>query len=154
MRYAAIGGAFAGLVLVVGCTGGDPDLPAPEPTGRAAELCPGFMDALPDALLGEQREEVQPESEFVAGWGSPAILLRCGVERPDALKPDSQLVVINDIAWLGVPTDQPITFTAVGRQAYVELTVPESYDLDPAESLLDVSDLTEEHLPTLPAGEL
>ncbi|PSK95600.1 uncharacterized protein DUF3515 [Murinocardiopsis flavida] len=154
MRHAALGAAVAGLALLAGCTGGDPDLPAPEPTGRAAELCPGLMGALPDSLLGEQRKDVSPDSEYVVGWGSPAIMLRCGVDRPKELRPESELVVINDIAWLGVPTERPVTFTAVGRHAYVELTVPESYDLDPAESLLDVSDLVEEHLPALPAGEL
>lgn len=154
MRRAAIGGALAAVLVLAGCTEGDPDLPAPEPEGRDADLCRTLMDALPGSLLGEERREVEPDSEFVTGWGDPAVILRCGVDRPAELKPASELLVVNDIAWLGVPADDPTTFTAVGRGVYVELTVPASYEALPAESLPDVSDSIEKNVPALPDGEL
>jgi hypothetical protein len=54
------------------------------------------------------------------------VVLRCGVARPAALSPTSQLIVVNRVAWL--PEDRPqwYVFTTVGRTAYVELLVPRS----------------------------
>ncbi|GAA3750366.1 hypothetical protein HDA32_001017 [Spinactinospora alkalitolerans] len=152
MRRAATGGALVGLMLLAGCSS-DVEMPAPAPGDQAAESCRALMAGLPDSLYGQERVTVRPDPEFAAAWGSPAIALRCGVQRPEGLRPDSQLTVVNDVAWLPQPTDRPTLYTAVGHQAYVEMTIPPSYS-PPADALIEISDLITENVPALPAGEL
>lgn len=140
-----------GLALLCGCGAVQVEPPSPGP--EAAERCAALVARLPDSLYDEDRVPVQPDSDLVAAWGSPAITLRCGVERPAALQPASHLVVVNDIAWLGEPEDAPVQYTAVGREAYVELALPPEYT-PPALGLVTVSELIEAEIPALPAGEL
>ncbi|MFC7327836.1 DUF3515 domain-containing protein [Marinactinospora rubrisoli] len=153
MRRAAAGGALAVLFLLAGCAAGEVEVPAPAPQGRAADLCRTLVDQVPGTLFGQERIPVRPESEFVAAWGSPTIALRCGVPRPEGLRPDSQLTVVNEISWLPQPADRPNLYTAVGREAYVELSIPPSYT-PPAEALVAIGGLIGREIPALPAGEL
>ncbi|GAB3208132.1 DUF3515 domain-containing protein [Marinactinospora thermotolerans] len=152
-RRLTLGPVLAGTVLVAGCSGGVVEVPPPDPDERAAQLCQGLMERLPDSLFGEEQVRVEPASRFVAAWGSPTVALRCGVERPAGLQPDSELMVINEIAWLPQPADSPNLYTAVGREAYVEMSIPPSYS-PPAEGLTAISDLIVEEIPALPAGTL
>ncbi|RCV54036.1 DUF3515 domain-containing protein [Marinitenerispora sediminis] len=153
MRRAAAGGTLAVAVLLAGCAAGEVEVPAPAPQGRAADLCRTLVDQAPDTLFGQERVAVRPDSEFVAAWGSPTIALRCGVPRPEGLRADSELTVVNEIAWLPQPADRPNLYTAVGREAYVEMSIPPSYT-PPAEALVAVGDLIAREVPALPAGEL
>ncbi|MEY9213568.1 DUF3515 domain-containing protein [Thermobifida halotolerans] len=139
------------LALVGGC--GTVRMEPPDPDARTAELCRAVMARLPDSLYGQERVSVEPDSDLVAAWGSPTIAVRCGVERPAGLRLDSQLLSVNDVAWLPEPADSPTLFTAVGREAYVELTLPATYT-PPAAALTTLSDLVREEIPALPAGEL
>ena len=66
-------------------------------------------------------------SAYAAAWGDPRIVLRCGVQVPDAYRPDAQMVVVNDIAWFGEQGPDGYTFTAVGRTPLVEVFVPDRY---------------------------
>ncbi|TDQ53664.1 DUF3515 domain-containing protein [Actinorugispora endophytica] len=141
----------AGLLLLSGC--GAVRMQPPEPDERTAGLCRALVDRLPETLYEQDRVAVQPDSDLVAAWGSPTIALRCGVERPEGLLPDSQLTVVGEVAWLGEPADSPSLYTAVGREAYVELTLPATYT-PPALALATISGLVEEEVPALPAGEL
>jgi hypothetical protein len=54
--------------------------------------------------------------------------MRCGVERPKALKATSQLNTVNGIDWLVEERDGGHVFTTVARAAYVEVTVPAAHD--------------------------
>ncbi|WP_255280697.1 DUF3515 domain-containing protein [Actinomadura madurae] len=101
-------------------------VPVPSPDTATSRLCAGLR--LPEKVHGEKRRDTSPGSPLTAAWGSPAIALRCGVPRPATLEPTSELVTINGIDWFGMPADRPVTFTAVGRQAYVEVTVPPKYN--------------------------
>ncbi len=139
------------LALVSGC--GAVRMEPPEPDARTAELCRAMMARLPEALYEQERVAVVPDSELVAAWGSPTIAVRCGVERPAGLRPDSQLLSVNDIAWLPEPADSPTLFTAVGREAYVELTLPATYTPSGV-ALTVLSDLVAEEIPALPPGKL
>lgn len=132
----AIGLLAIPVVLVAGCGTGAVDVPAPSPGPSALGLCRKLHDRLPGHVHGESRRSVRPDSELVAAWGSPAIALRCGVGRPRALRPTSVLAVVDGVSWLPVPEDRPTTFTAVGRRAYVEVTVPSEYS-PPGEVLTD-----------------
>jgi hypothetical protein len=132
----AAGGA---LVLLAGCGTGSVEVPVPRPPTWIAQVCQGFRGRLPQKLHGRSRRTTTPTSPLVTAWGSPAIVVRCGVPRPTALHPTSDLVVINGVNWLPVPPDRPVTFTAVGRQVYVEVTVPAAYQ-PPGDVLIELGD--------------
>ncbi|WP_285732335.1 DUF3515 domain-containing protein [Nocardiopsis sp. ATB16-24] len=147
-------GAVAILALVAtGCGASTVRMEPPETDAATAAVCSDLVSALPDTLLGAERARVRPDSELTAAWGDPAIGLRCGVERPVALTPTSYLEEVNGVPWLPQPEDAPTLYTAVGHEAYVELSVPPSHGA-PAAALTTVSDLISEHVPPLPDGEL
>ncbi|GAB3984316.1 hypothetical protein GCM10029978_093630 [Actinoallomurus acanthiterrae] len=115
-------------VFAAGCGAGEVEVPAPSPPASAVSLCRTLRDRLPQRLHGLKRRDTTPRSPYVTAWGSPAIAVRCGVPRPAGLQNlTAQLAVINGVSWLPQPPDRPVTFTAVGRHAYVEVTVPGKY---------------------------
>lgn len=123
----------------------------PSPDAASQRLCAGLR--LPERVLGQSRRDTSPRSPLTAAWGSPAIALRCGVPRPAAMRPESQLVTINGVNWFPQPADRPVTFTAVGRQAYVEVTVPPKYD--PAgDVLIEIGEAIKATVPEKPEGQL
>lgn len=125
----------------------------PTPPPAVARLCDALRDRLPAKLHGRSRRATTPRSPLVTTWGSPAIMLRCGMPRPAALKPTSELVDINGVSWLPVPPDRPVTFTAVGRLAYVEVTVPSAYQ--PAgDVLIELAGPIKSAIPPTPDGSL
>ncbi|WP_017580711.1 DUF3515 domain-containing protein [Nocardiopsis valliformis] len=142
-RY--FGAALAVALVTAGCGTQTVQMQPPETDGQTAEACAALVADLPDTLLGADRATVQPESEIMAAWGDPPIGLRCGVPRPSTLNMESELLEVNDVAWFGQPEDEPTLYTAVEREAYVELTVPPSYGA-PAPALNTLSDLIDEHL--------
>lgn len=107
-----------------GCGIGSVEVPEPKPDATTAGICRKLR--LPDKVEGEQRRTVKPESPLTAAWGSPAIALRCGVPLPthNMLAPTA---MIDGVRWLPIPEDRPVTYTAVGRLAYVEVTIPRAY---------------------------
>ncbi|MCW2912049.1 MAG: hypothetical protein JWN52_117 [Actinomycetia bacterium] len=139
------------LLLAAGCGAGSVQVPLPSPDTTTSKLCAGLR--LPQKLHGQSRRSTQPKSPLVAVWGSPAIALRCGVGRPAALQPTSPLVTLNGIAWFGEPVDRPVTFTAVGRQAYVEVTVPTTIQ-PPGDVLIELTSAIKAALPEKADGEL
>lgn len=139
--------------MLVGCGGGPVQVPVPSADSDAMRLCETLRSRLPDRLLDQGRRTTTPESALVAAWGSPPMALRCGVPRPPALRPDSQLVEINGLPWFPQPGDRPVTFTAVGRQAYVEVTVPRRYGA-PGDALIELAPAITAAVPAKPDGEI
>lgn len=137
-------------LLLAGCGAGPVQVPPPRPDAATATLCRSLR--LPEKLHGLSPRPTEPKSPMISAWGSPAIAVRCGVGRPAALMPTSDLATINGVDWFPQPADRPTTFTALGRQAYVEVTVPAKYA--PAGDVL--IELTEaiKTLPKKPDGEL
>ncbi len=142
-RY--FGAVLAAVLVTAGCGNQTVQMQPPETDGQTTEACAALVADLPDTLLDADRATVQPESEVMAAWGDPPIGLRCGVDRPSSLEIDSVLEEVNGVAWLPQQGDPPTMYTAVEREAYVELTVPPSYGA-PAEALVQLSDLINEHL--------
>ena len=103
----------------------------------AVAACGTLMASMPSSLGDLSSRTVTPASSQVRAWGDPAVVLRCGVERPAALVPGSTDPQIS-IAPLGssaagVLWDQPdvesdgtapTVFTAVDRDVYIEVTIP------------------------------
>lgn len=111
----------------------------PTPTAAATSACQALHDALPASVDGAARRATSPASELTAAWGSPAVVLRCGVPRPAALEPTSQLVTINDVDWFPEQLSDGYRFTSYGRVADVEVRVPGRYapEVNPLVDLAD-----------------
>lgn len=148
LRSALVAGA---ALMAAACGDGAVQVPVPQPDAATQRLCEGLR--LPEKVHGQPRRDTSPKSPLTAAWGSPSIALRCGVPRPAALRPTSALVTINGIDWFGYPVDRPVTFTAVARQAYVEVTVPPKYN--PAgDVLIELGPSIKATIPKKPEGQI
>ncbi len=126
----------------------------PSPAAKAAGLCRDLHGQLPEKVDGLKRTDPGPASELTAGWGDPAIILRCGVERPpEMIDPEyakKNSVRVNDVAWLLQKHDDgSYTFTTGARLAYVEVTLPEERTGD---GLGPLTDFAEPIKKTVPKG--
>ncbi|MEZ0074293.1 DUF3515 domain-containing protein [Planotetraspora sp. GP83] len=113
--------AAAVLAAVTGCSS-TVRVEPPTPMGAAAAACRKLDAALPHRLDGLDRVASEPASPYVAVWGAGEIALRCGVERPAAMAATAEVSDINGIAWFADPR-KPTLFTAINREAYVEVTI-------------------------------
>ncbi|MGI5378465.1 DUF3515 domain-containing protein [Streptomyces sp. CA-251387] len=128
------------LITAAGCSSADDSASTavPSPDAKAGQLCRNLDKVLPAKVDGESREDPSPASALTAGWGDPAIILRCGVVRPPKmLDPkvaegrDADAVAggVNGVRWLMERQDDGAhRFTTALRRAYVEVTVPEGRD--------------------------
>jgi hypothetical protein len=128
------------LIAATGCSSADDNAPAavPSPDTKVTELCQNLDKVLPKKVDGLGREDPEPRSALTAGWGSPAIILRCGVERPPKMvdpkvalgdDPDAVGGGVNGVDWLMENQDDgSVRFTTASRLAYVEVSVPKGRD--------------------------
>ncbi|MEU6480615.1 DUF3515 domain-containing protein [Streptomyces sp. NPDC047017] len=132
LRHRLLGppAAFAALIITTGCSSSDDSATAavPSPDTAVAKLCRNLDRALPQKVDGLSRHDPRPASELTAGWGSPVIILRCGVPRPAAMNdPDADGAEVDGVGWLlQKQGDGSFRFTTTLRTAYVEVTLPES----------------------------
>lgn len=125
------------LIAVAGCSSADggATVAAPSPDARTAKVCRELHRVLPQKLDGRSRNDPEPRSAFTAGWGNPAIILRCGVVRPPKMvdprvaegrDPDAVAGGVDGVDWLmekqGAGTWR---FTTANRVAYVQVSLPE-----------------------------
>ncbi|HEU4676895.1 MAG TPA: DUF3515 domain-containing protein [Motilibacteraceae bacterium] len=99
----------------------------PSPSGSAAGTCRALHDVLPASVDGADRRSTSPAGDLTAAWGRPPVVLRCGVPRPAALEPTSQLVTIDGVDWFPEHLSDGYRFTSYGRVADVEVRVPGAY---------------------------
>jgi hypothetical protein len=100
----------------------------PDVTGAAALACSHLVDYLPSRLDGHHTRVVRPTSPLVHAWGSPPIVLRCGVPEPagySRLSP--QTATVDGVVWFQEISRTTVTWTAIRKSAYVALIVPTSY---------------------------
>lgn len=123
------------LTAVAGCSSADDGGSAavPSPDAAVTELCRTLDEALPRTVDGQSRRDPEPASPLTAGWGNPAIILRCGVPQPPKMVDpevaqgrDADAVAggVNGVDWLMEKRDGGgYRFTTAQRKAYVEVTV-------------------------------
>ncbi|WP_405627326.1 DUF3515 domain-containing protein [Streptomyces sp. NBC_00016] len=145
------------LFATAGCSSADDSASTvvPSPGANATKLCRNLDKVLPSKVDGESRHDPEPASALTAGWGGPAIILRCGVTRPpkmidpkvaDGTDPDAVAGGVNGVDWLMEKRDGGGSrFTTANRGAYVEVTVPESADSSGA--LVDLAPAIKKAIP-------
>ncbi|MDX3527326.1 DUF3515 domain-containing protein [Streptomyces sp. ID05-39B] len=145
------------LLAAVGCSSADGDVSAavPSPSATVTELCRNLDRTLPSAVDDQHRRDPSPASALTAGWGNPAIILRCGVERPPKMidpkvaeggDPDAVAGGVNGVDWLMEKEDDgAYRFTTASRLAYVEVTVPKGRDTSGA--LIDLAAAVKKAIP-------
>ena len=119
---------------------------APPANPAADAPCTKLLGALPIALPTSDGtlagRPAQSTWTYVAAWGQPPIELTCGVPRPSALTPGSstQLFSVNGangVYWLPVQHKKQTVWTTVDRAAYVQVSVPSSYQQPPLAPIAD-----------------
>lgn len=119
--------ALAVLLLLPGTAACGRAVTVDPPPAAATAACEALAAALPQTLRGEPRLAVTPDTGTTAAWGTPAIVWRCGVPRPTALAPTSQLVAVDGVDWFPELLSEGVRFTTVGRQPATELSVPAAH---------------------------
>jgi hypothetical protein len=106
----------------------------PNPPGAVVELCDHLGNQLPSTLNSLHDRVTEPESPLVHAWGSPAVVLRCGVSRPAGYSPAaSPTTAVDGVRWFQQVGPKIVTWTAIrrgpgGRGAtYLSLAVPTHY---------------------------
>ncbi|MEU6980564.1 MULTISPECIES: DUF3515 domain-containing protein [unclassified Streptomyces] len=122
------------LLAVAGCSspGAKASVPVPGPAAAEAAVCRSLAKELPATVAGLERSGTEPDSELTAAWGDAAIVLRCGVPRPEKMNdPQAQGIDADGVNWLYERRegDGP-RFTTTYRKAYVEVTLDKRYAHD------------------------
>jgi len=119
--------------------------------------CQRLLVALPATLPNggstlARRPLASPAPAGAAVWGGTAttdpVVLRCGIARPDELKPSSELLAVDGVNWLQVTGDDAATWYAVDRQVFVAVTIPSTSSTG---ALQTVSNVIAKTLPAIPA---
>ncbi|MFF0084371.1 DUF3515 domain-containing protein [Streptomyces canus] len=143
--------ALALLITVAGCSSADDSASAvvPSPGAGVTKLCRELDRVLPSKVDDQDRRDPEPASTLTAGWGDPAIILRCGVERPSKMDdPEADGVDANGVGWLLEEQDDgSFRFTTTLRKAYVEVTIPKDRAGDGMAPLVDLASPVKKAIP-------
>ncbi|MCX5051312.1 MULTISPECIES: DUF3515 domain-containing protein [unclassified Streptomyces] len=141
----------ATLITATGCSSADDSArtSVPGPGAKVTKLCQNLDKMLPSKVDGQDRRDPEPASALTAGWGDPAIILRCGVERPARMNdPEADGVEVDGVGWLLQKRDDgSFRFTTTLRTAYVEVTIPKDRTGDGMAPLVDLAPSTKKAIP-------
>jgi hypothetical protein len=142
---------LAALITAAGCSSsGDSATSAvPSPDTAVTKLCRNLDGNLPQKVDGLSRRDPRPASVLTAGWGSPAIILRCGVPRPAEMSdPEADAAEVDGVTWLlQKQGDGSFRFTTTLRLAYVEVTIPAKRTDRGVAPLVDLAPAVKEAVP-------
>ena len=133
-------------LLLAGACAVHVDPPAVDAATRTA--CRPVVKAVPDRLADQTSRSVSDDTR-AAAWGDPAIVLTCGVGRPDGFTRISACQNWNGVDWFipdGEFTDHPVdvTMTTIGRTPAIEVTVPRNY-WPPTSVMIDLGPTVKQH---------
>ncbi|MFI1015629.1 DUF3515 domain-containing protein [Streptomyces sp. NPDC020965] len=146
-RSVLLSASAVALLAVAGCSASDAATVAvPSPPPEQAALCAALHKELPKTVGGEKRTDPEPTSDLTAGWGDAAIVLRCGVPRPEKMNEATTGLEANGVDWMVEERAAGPRFTTTYREAYVEVTMDERYAHD-ATPLADLADAVRKTVP-------
>ncbi len=102
----------------------------PSPNAATQAACVKVFARLPVRLGQLTPRKTETDSSFVAAWGDPAIVVRCGVPKPAAFGTPAaaQLLDVNSVIWQPDPQRDQTVYTTVDRSVYIDVTVPAGAD--------------------------
>jgi hypothetical protein len=102
----------------------------PSPAPATTNACVQVFAKLPVQLGTLAPRRTDTDSSFVAAWGDPAVVVRCGVAKPAVFgSPDAaQLLDVNSVLWQPDPQQARTVYTTVDRSVYIEVSVPAGVD--------------------------
>lgn len=106
---------------------------APPANAAADAPCAQVLSALPVRLgpLAPRVVHARPDSPNVVAWGDPAVVLRCGVPRPDGFVPTSDVYNVGGVYWLAVKHKTDTVWTVIDRAVWVEVSIPQKQAFQP-----------------------
>jgi hypothetical protein len=136
------------LLAILGVAGCSPGLAVDAyPTEPDTRIdCKALFADAPRSVAGE--DSILVEGDHAVAWGAPAIVLRCGVEKPEALSRSSPCYPVGDVDWFAETTADGYLFTTVGRSFFVSVEVPRSYD-PASDALADLAGSIQKHDPVV-----
>jgi hypothetical protein len=141
-RHILTGGGLLLTLVLTGCSTASVD---EYPTVEGTEVdCKALLADVPRSVADQDNVDVP--GRIAAAWGDPPIILRCGVEKPDALTPSSRCFEVSDVGWLAETTADGYLFTTIGRAFHVSVEVPKAYD-PAADALADLAPTIKKHDP-------
>lgn len=100
----------------------------PSPSAADAAACRQLSAALPSTIGdGLKTRKVRPNSPLLHAWGTPGVVLRCGVGYPPNFLTTSQGGVVDGILWFPTQTTDAVIYTSVDRVPRVSVAVPSHY---------------------------
>jgi hypothetical protein len=108
-------------------------VPPPAPSALVNADCLKVFEKLPVQLGSLSPRKTDSDSAFVAAWGNPAIVIRCGVGAPDPSgQPDPQFVTdaanTDGVLWQPELDKTKTVYTTIDRAVNIEITVPANAD--------------------------
>ena len=83
----------------------------------------------PETIAGQARTPTDPEGPWVAAWGDPAIIARCGLP---ALEPTTlDCVEVDGIDWIVRELSDGTAMSTYGTDPAIEVLVPVAYGPGP-----------------------
>ncbi len=162
LPVALLVGVIVAAIAISGKSTRTPEaLSAVEAPAADSPNCASLLDALPQSLGDfDAAELAAPAPVGARAWApqndtSDAVVLRCGLSRPDAFDVAAPLQVINGVQWFEVSgADAGIaasTWFAVDRPVYIALTVPTGSGPTPLQDASDAIFDSLEQTPLDPA---
>jgi hypothetical protein len=134
LKLALIAVAIAAAPLLTGCAKGAVHVSPPALTPDLQERCSHLGNRLPHSLESLTPRVISPVTPFVHAWGSPAVILTCGVPVPSTYSPrSSETTEVNGVRWFEQPGSDAVVWTGLlgsqkaGSAVNVRLEVPTHY---------------------------
>ncbi|MCR1782529.1 DUF3515 domain-containing protein [Nocardioides carbamazepini] len=144
--------ALLALPLALAACGGAVDVDVPRLSAADRAACAALAADLPDTLADEERVEIEPEDAPAAAYGDPAIVVRCGVPKPEGFDLTASCESADGVGYY-IPDEQyddqglDLTLTAAGYSPRVEVSIPSRYRPNAGPAAMTVlAPLVKEHL--------
>ncbi|MDR7087302.1 hypothetical protein J2X11_002141 [Aeromicrobium panaciterrae] len=135
------------LLLLAGCSSGLVVDTYPTTPDTDADCKALYADGV-QKVAGQK--QVLVKGSKATAWGDPAIILRCGVTKPDELLATSRCDMVADVGWFTEKIADGYLFTTIGRQFFISVEVPAAYD-PAADALVDIAPSVLKHDPVVKA---